>query len=96
MGYYAIREKLHAIYALANVDPPRQPWHALRHSFCTNLAAAGVPVHQVKRLAGHKSIETTMRYMHASETELAAAISKSFGSRVGPESQPKSRKLHKV
>lgn len=39
-------------------------FHSLRHSYCTWLAEAGTPVHLIKRLAGHQSIETTMQYIH--------------------------------
>jgi len=39
-------------------------WHLLRHTFCTWLAQAGVPVVKIQRWAGHSSITTTMRYMH--------------------------------
>lgn len=40
-------------------------FHSLRHTFCTWLAEAGTPIHSIKRLAGHASIETTMQYVHA-------------------------------
>jgi integrase len=40
--------------------------YATRHSYGTWLAEAGVPVHQIKRLMGHSSIQVTQRYMHAS------------------------------
>lgn len=39
-------------------------FHSLRHSYCTWLAEAGTPIHTIKRLAGHQSIETTMQYIH--------------------------------
>ncbi len=35
--------------------------HACRHTFCTNLIRKGVPITTVSLLAGHESIETTMR-----------------------------------
>lgn len=38
--------------------------HILRHTFCSYLALHGVPLHVIKELAGHKSIQTTMRYAH--------------------------------
>ncbi|HVO18817.1 MAG TPA: site-specific integrase [Anaeromyxobacter sp.] len=40
--------------------------HILRHTFCVRLAARNVPMLTIKELAGHQSIETTMRYMHLS------------------------------
>jgi integrase len=48
--------------------------HALRHTFCTRLILKGVPVPVVQRLAGHADIATTMRYVHAGETDMDAAI----------------------
>jgi integrase len=49
-------------------------FHKLRHTFCTRLAMAGVPPRTIQALAGHVSIETTMRYMHVSERAPADAI----------------------
>jgi integrase len=40
-------------------------FHSLRHSFCTWLAEASTPIHVIKRLAGHATIDTTMKYVHA-------------------------------
>jgi len=48
------------------LDQPIGP-HTLRHSFATRLLETGVPIHQVKELMGHKSIETTMIYLHTGE-----------------------------
>jgi integrase len=40
--------------------------HAFRHGWITALIAAGVPVPVVQKMAGHRSIITTMRYCHVS------------------------------
>jgi len=40
--------------------------HILRHTFCSRLAARNVPLLTIQALAGHQSIEMTMRYMHLS------------------------------
>jgi hypothetical protein len=53
---------------------PDKGWHALRHTFCSRLAARGVPATEIQRLAGHVSIKTTQRYMHVSEDRLTAAV----------------------
>ena len=46
--------------------PPekRVSFHTLRHAFCSWLAQEGVPLRVIKELAGHKTIQTTMRYAH--------------------------------
>lgn len=38
--------------------------HALRHSFATELLMRGMPIHELKELLGHASIETTQIYAH--------------------------------
>lgn len=51
--------------------------HILRHTFCSHLAMAGVPVMEIQRLAGHAHLSTTMRYMHlAPGADQRAAVDK--------------------
>jgi integrase len=38
--------------------------HTLRHTFCSHLVMAGVPLRTVQVLAGHSSIAITERYAH--------------------------------
>jgi len=64
------------VYRLASLPQPRKPWHCLRHTFCSHLAMRGVPGKSIQELAGHKSLTTTMRYMHLSPAALQDAISK--------------------
>src|SRR5262249_40444064 len=49
-------------------------WHVLRHTFATQLAMKGIPLHVVQALLGHVSIATTMRYAHVAPSALRAAI----------------------
>ena len=48
------------------VTDPREKvvFHTLRHTFCSWLAQEGVPLHVIKELAGHRTIEMTERYSH--------------------------------
>lgn len=46
--------------------------HRLRHSYGTELAAAGIDLLVLRELMGHASPETTARYVHLSAATLAA------------------------
>ncbi len=48
--------------------------HSGRRSFITNLAAQGVSVRVLAALAGHKSIQTTQRYIDVNDNMLRKAI----------------------
>ncbi|RMH36311.1 MAG: site-specific integrase [Deltaproteobacteria bacterium] len=48
--------------------------HLLRHTFCSHLAMRGAPALSIQRLAGHKNLQTTLRYMHLSPGETERAI----------------------
>ncbi len=74
LGYDTMREAIHRLYREAAVNVPTKPWHSLRHTFGTELASAGVPVHTIKSMMGHASIETTLRYMHTDRTAKREAI----------------------
>lgn len=47
--------------------------HDLRHAGATWFANAGVPLHIVRDILGHASIETTKSYLHTDTTELTLA-----------------------
>ena len=68
-----------AVYAALNRVSKRAGirhigWHVLRHSFASQLAAAGVPVIAIKDLLGHSDINMTMRYSHMSPSVLRSAV----------------------
>ena len=46
--------------------------HRLRHTYGTELAAAGIDLLALRELMGHASPETTARYVHLSSDTLAA------------------------
>ena len=47
--------------------------HDLRHTGLTWLADAGVPLHHLQRIAGHRQITTTQRYLHPNRRSVTAA-----------------------
>lgn len=47
--------------------------HDLRHTALTWMADAGVPVHVLRKIAGHGSLTTTQRYLHPDRTSIDAA-----------------------
>ena len=47
--------------------------HGLRHTGATWMADAGIPLHVLQRILGHKSIETTRGYLHPDNRHLASA-----------------------
>ncbi len=47
--------------------------HDLRHTGLTWMADAGVPVHVLRKIAGHGSLTTTQRYLHPDAASVAAA-----------------------
>lgn len=49
----------------------------LRHTFCTDLQSAGVPINVAKELMGHENISVTSRiYTHHSDISIADALTK--------------------
>lgn len=42
--------------------------HTFRHSYATHLIEAGVPIQHVQQCLGHRSLVTTMIYLHVTES----------------------------
>lgn len=52
--------------------------HTPRHLRLTHLARARLDLNQIARYAGHRSLQTTMLYIHLSGIELTEAVSRSL------------------
>ena len=59
----------------AKVGIPNVRIHDLRHTFASHAVMAGHPLPIVGRLLGHTQIQTTMRYAHLADQEVASAAS---------------------
>jgi len=69
----------------ASIDKGKRGPHILRHTFCTRLHQKGVGPFTIKDLAGHKSLNTTMRYIKIENKEQAEAIDRlEFGAAITP------------
>lgn len=65
---------LSRLYKLAELDGATG--HSGRRTFLTRLGDLKVPIHQLKTLAGHRSIVTTSLYLEANELTLSKAVNK--------------------
>lgn len=70
----AFNRRLRPVLRNAGLPPDAWTPHNLRHSFCTNLIAAGVPIEVVSELAGHSSLDMTRRYIKLAADPLLAYV----------------------
>ena len=56
-------------------DVPRFSTHTMRHLCLTDLARMGWELHAIATFAGHRSTDSTMRYIHLSGRDLAGKLS---------------------
>jgi len=52
--------------------------HTLRHLCLTDLARAGWDIHEIAAFAGHRSVQTTLPYIHLSGRDLSAKLAASM------------------
>lgn len=70
--------------AAGGATPTTGGIHILRHTYCSHLAAAGVPAKTIQDIAGHEDLKTTLKYMHLSPTDrnvAAGALASYYGAR---------------
>jgi integrase len=52
--------------------------HELRHGYATHCMEAGVNPSAIQQVMGHKSLETTMRYLHAESLSVPSPLDRVF------------------
>ena len=57
-----------------DADVPGFSTHTLRHLRLTDLARAGLDIMEIAKFAGHRSMESTMLYIHLSGRDMARAF----------------------
>lgn len=73
---YATDTLTHLFAAVARRAGVGGNLHMLRHTFCSHLVMAGVPLRAVQVLAGHSTYSITERYAHLAPGNKAAAVGK--------------------
>ncbi|MER7969726.1 site-specific integrase [Streptomyces sp. NPDC096080] len=68
-----LRDATHWDEVVARLGHEHLRRHDLRHTGLTWLADAGVPLHILRRIAGHGSLTTTQRYLHPDTHKITAA-----------------------
>lgn len=61
---------------VTELELPSLTGHGLRHTGATWLADAGIPLHVLHGILGHKSIETTRGYLHPDTRHLTDAAAR--------------------
>jgi site-specific recombinase XerD len=61
-------------------------WHCNRHTFISRLVMAGVDIRTVAELAGHATIQMTMRYAHLAPSHTASAVDRLLAPQLTPAS----------
>ncbi len=68
---------LRALCKKADVKPCG--FRHLRHTYATLMARNGAPLHTIKELMGHGSLNTTQIYCHSSPSDAVAAVASVLG-----------------
>jgi len=59
-------------------EVPQFSTHTLRHLCLTDLARSGWELHAIATFAGHRSLSTTLQYIHLSGRDLADKLGRSM------------------
>lgn len=86
-------KSIHAVYRAAGIKPRKGlHWHALRHTFATNLISGALGrawrPEEIQPLTGHSSLELVMRYAHVGEETIKRAVAETNAVAVPSECIP--------
>lgn len=73
---------------------PQFSTHTFRHLCLTDLARAKWDIHEITTFAGHRSIQSTMRYIHLSARDLAEKFSTTMAAVHLQRLQPLNREMN--
>ena len=69
---YGVQQVFKRMFSRAGVGGRKVGPHTVRHTFATMYLRSGGGVHQLQRILGHKSVETTMIYVHLAGKDIQA------------------------